>query len=684
MSTDAAVANAVHVRPAEPLVEALRHGRLGDFEATSPYAACLMPLLTRLGWRGDPGRIVEALPHVARNLDLEGLRNVLVELSYLTRPIKGRIADIDPRLLPCLHVDEAGRPRAVLEVHDGRYGVFDGALAREVQTRGETINGTIYLIEVPDGASEAPGQESFMTRLAARFRPLIWRLGLVVLMADVLALAFPLFTMAIYDKVIGHGERGLLLHLLIGMGLALAMDLVLRNLRAGMVARLGARIERLVGVAVLGQILKLPIAYTESAPIGSQLARLKDFESLREFFTGPLSAATLDIPFLVIFLAALAIIGGWLVFVPMALAVLFVALAFALSGVQRELAARSSRSRARRHALVVEIVSKMRSIKQIGGADVWRERFRGLSAASANDGFKAQQLTGLLNTLGQTLMMAAGAVVLILGATRILEGDMTVGALVASMALTWRILAPLQMGLMTLWRIEQVRSSIKQIDHLMRLKTEPQERPTSTVAERFFTGRLALNRVSLRYRPDSEPALLGVDLVIRPGEMVGLVGPSGAGKSTLLKVLAGLYQPQAGTVMIDGLDIRQIVPGELRKAVTYCPQNRHLFYGTVAQNLRLAEPGAGEDALRAALAEADALEDVLALPGGLDTALGEDSSNPIPAGLLQRIALARAYLRPSPVLLMDEPGQWLDERADAALIAALRRRKGRQTIVLVT
>jgi ABC-type bacteriocin/lantibiotic exporter with double-glycine peptidase domain len=252
------------------------------------------------------------------------------------------------------------------------------------------------------------------------------------------------------------------------------------------------------------------------------------------------------------------------------------------------------------------------------------------------------------------------------------------------MALTWRVLAPLQLGIATLQRLTQIRQGIAQIDQLLRLKPELTDRAAPAVVQRVFRGQITLNRVSLRYRAEAEPALLGVDLAVKAGEMVGLAGHSGAGKSTALKVMAGLYQPQAGTVMLDGLDIRQMTPAELRLAVTYAPQNRHMFYGTIAQNLRLAAATASTQELHAALADAGALDDVMALKLGLETPLGDQAARGFPAGLLQRLALARVYLRPSSVLLLDEPGQWLDERGDAALIDTLRRRKGKQTVVLVT
>lgn len=670
----------------EPLAEALRQGRIGAFEAVSPFAACLMPLLTALGWQGDPRHVVEALPHFAADLDLDGLRNVLNELSYLTKPHERRADAIDPRLLPCLHVDNAGVPRVILERSEGRIRYFDGRRREEVAASGLARNGTAYFIEMAEAAPEERGRRaSFIGTILHRFRGIIAQLCLITLFGNILALGFPIFAMVVYDAVIGGNSRELILYLVAGIGMAFAFDFALRMLRGRLLAYMGARVERLVAIAVLKHLLRLPVGYTEVAPIGTQLARLKEFESVRDFFTGPLAGVALDLPFLFIFLIVIAWLGGPLVLVPIVLGLLVLAVGAVSEMAQRRVVQRAAASQAARHGLMVEIVSNLRAIKQTGNSGIWLERYRAASAAAVVDSRAMQAVTGMMNTFSQTLMMLTGAVVLGWGALRILDAQMSVGALVATMALSWRVLSPLQLGLVALNRVAQIRLGIRQIDALLALRPELTDRTAPAVVRRVFRGAVTLNRVSLRYRPDAEPALLGLDLAFRPGEMVGISGASGSGKSTILKVMAGLYSPQAGTVLLDGLDIRQMTPHELRSAITYAPQVPHLFHGTIAQNLRLAAPAASDEELKAALEETGALDEILALPRGLHAGLGDKASaRLVSAGLVQRITLARAYLRPSAALLLDEPGQWLDEEGDAALIESLRRRKGRQTIALVS
>jgi ATP-binding cassette subfamily C protein/ATP-binding cassette subfamily C protein LapB len=202
--------------------------------------------------------------------------------------------------------------------------------------------------------------------------------------------------------------------------------------------------------------------------------------------------------------------------------------------------------------------------------------------------------------------------------------------------------------------------------------------------ERVFRGDLQAMRISHRYRADTDPALLGADLSAKRGEIVAVCGNSGSGKSTLLKVVAGLYQPQGGAVTIDGIDIRQLPPGELQRAICYLPQNGHLFHGTIEQNLRLAEPTASAHDLQMALEAAGAVDDVMALREGIATRIGDNRTKTLPAGLLQRLSLARVFLSRAPIILLDEPGQSLDDRGDSALKNMLQTMRGRRTVILVT
>jgi len=673
---------AEHYRPLDAV---LRSGKVGGFEAVSDFAACLMPLLNALGWRGSLRHLVEAMPHFANTLDLVGVRNVLAALNYQSRAAKITLPEIDPRLLPCLFVPRQGSPIVVLEATAEGLRVFDGQSGNERILSAKRLKGTAYLVD-PAGAeqiAQTAARGDWVEMLARRFKPLFLRMLGITFALNLLALVVPLFVMNVYDKVIGNASLGMLQLLLAGVILALICDLGLRLVRARILAYVAARVTSLVGAATFRQILFLPAAYTEMAPTSSQVTRLKEFESVRDFFTGPFATVGLELPFVLIFIGVIGWLAGPLATVPVVMLVCFLAAGLILVPAMKRRASQSSKARSARQSFVVETLQNLRTIKQLSAEHIWAERYRQYSAEAALSNFHAAQVTFLMQTIAHVIMMAAGIATLAIGTLQVMSGDMTVGGLIATMALVWRVLSPLQTAFVTLTRLEQIKLGLKQVNQLMRIKTE-RDPSDQVTPRRRFAGALSLARISMRYNSGGEPALLGVAFDIKPGELVAITGPSGAGKSTILKVLGGLYQPQAGTVHIDGLDIRQLDPLELRYSIAYLPQICHLFHGTIAQNIRLAEPTASDEDLERACAAAGVLEDIQALPEGFDTRIGDQILQQLPSGFQQRLSLARCYAKDSSILLLDEPGQTLDEVGDAKFMAHLEKLRGLKTVVMIT
>jgi len=674
------------MRLAEPLAEALRRDGVGDMSSVSPFAACLVPFLDALGFKGGRRRVSEALPHLAQDLDLVELRGVLADLGFPTMPLEIRLSELDPGLAPCLFVSRDGRPMVVVEPRGNRALVLSPGSGEAAEIGVGALRGTAYIV-APRLRAEVPADEPrFMRALAARFRPLFWQLAATTLLVDAVTLAGSLAAILVYDKVIATRATDFLLHLCAGLLALFACDAALRALRARAVAYVAARIDRLVGAATLRQLLALPLSMTENVAVGVQVARLREFEGIREFFTGPLAQLLLEIPFVVIAIVALAWVAGPLALVPLAVLLVFVLAGWlALGPVNRAIAA-ASRARAQRQSFLVEMLGGMAAIRHAGAEGVWLGRYRNVSAEAAALGDRSQRLSLLLQTTSQLVVLAAAVACLALGIGRVLAGSMTIGALVATMAILWRVTSPLQAMLVLLPRAEQVLRTLSHVDALMRLKPAraPAQPRQPSLAGRRFRGDLRASRVSHRYRAEGDPAIMATDFSAKAGEVVAIVGASGSGKSTLLRILAGAYQPQSGAVTIDGVDIRQLAPGDLQGAVSYLPQACHFFHGTIEQNLRLADPLASDESMRAALSDAGALDEVMALRNGLDTKLGDQRTAKLPTGLLQRLALARALLSRAPVLLLDEPGQSFDERGDAALRALLPRLRGSRTVVMVT
>lgn len=672
-------------QPLHVVASALEAGKLDRFQTGTGFGSCLIPLLSALNWRGNARHVAESLPHFIDDISLVELRNVLARLQLRTRSHETGMLDIDPRLLPCLYVTRDGDPLVLIAYMRSGIRVFDGRVGEERVIDGSEPAGTAYFVDAVDDSERASTRvsENWIGGIAARFRGAIgWLMG-ITLVLNLLALAVPVTVATIYDRVIGAHDRSFLIALCLGFVTLVFCEVGLRLVRSNLLAFIGGRIDYIVGTATLRRALFLPTQQTETAPIGAQMARFKEFETLREFFTGPLIGIVMDLPFAALFLLAVFLMGGPVAIVPALMIVVFLAAGLVSMPVLRHRAGRASSARATRHAFMVEMLSQLRSIKQTSAEATWFDRYREMAARSASNEFENFQTSAALQTIAQTFMTLAGIITLIVGAQSVIDGDMTVGALIAVMALVWRILAPFQLAFTSMTRFEQVRFCALQVNRLMRMTPE-RDPNTRSVARRKIVGEVSFARVALRYRPDHEPALLGVSFTVAPGEMVAITGPNGSGKSTLLKLTVGLYRPQAGGILIDGVDIRQMDPVELRHSISYVPQVNQLFHGSIAQNLRLSEPTASDEQLRHACRQAGVLDDILDLPEGLDTRIGDQKLQQMPSGFLQRISLARAFLQDNAIILFDEAGQLLDDDGDQAFVETLKSLKGRKTLIYVT
>lgn len=657
--------------PLSPTASAIKKSPLlANLREISDFAACLEILLLSLNWRGQERNIAEAMPHFADELDLTGFRNVMANLQFSSRPERMELHKIDPRLMPCLFVPD--KSAALIPIARSDYGlrIFNGGTGDYQTLSGDemVLKGTAYFFSSVDVEEQKFVQQKigWFWMIMERFRGLVYQILTLTLLLNLLALATPLFVMAVYDKVVATGSMSTLAYFGIGVTIALVCDMVLRKIRTKIFSFIGARIDNIVGNEVFKRIMFLPPAFTERATIGAQVARIKDFESVREFFTGPMAVVLFEIPFSFIFVIVIFILGGPVAFVPILMLVLFWLVALAFGPIVRDAISSTARFGSKRQELVIETISSMRAIKYSNSEATWLSRYRELSAQASMASFRSAQVTSYLSTISHVLMVSSGVATIATGVFRVFNGDMTIGGLVASMILVWRVLGPLQSGFVSLTRVAQVRASINQINNLMNINSEHRDNVVNS--NRKVKGFIEFGRVSLRYSPEADPALVGVNFDVKPGEVIALVGGNGSGKSTILKLLLGMYIPQAGSIRLDMTDIRQLDPIELRQMIGYAPQTNQFFYGTIAQNLRLANPAASDEDIANACKMANLLDDIEALPKGFWTRIGEGTGGQLPTSFQQRLNLARCFIKKPQIMLFDEPGNGLDFEDDQAFM----------------
>ena len=656
----------------------------GGFVQPDDLSLCLLPLLTQLGWHGRRRELAEALPHMENKLDLSGFFAVLANLDYQPRYVGSSTRPPDERLLPYLFLPKAGGAKVALaRENDGRLRVFDGATGQEVWMDGLQGHGDYYIFQEAEAVNTATARSSWVAGIVRRFRRHLSLIMAVTLLATLLNLSPALYIRSVYDQVIPVGDIQIGFHLLIGVLIAVVLAGLLGVFKSRLLAYVGGRSEYILGVSLFQRILGLPATAIEGVPVSRQVGRIRGLERLREFFLGPLALLAFDLPATSILVLVLAIINPWMLVVLMVSLLAFGVTGFFVRQASGQAVGEASRSSVARREFINESLSAMRLIRSTGSEAVWVERLRGLSAEAALSGFREQEFTQRLQAVVQVLGKGTGLMALVVSALLVINGQITTGVLLATTILIWRLIGPLENLFLAATSIARIKENVRQIDNLMRMPGEKDRGVRQTIRPETHGG-LELARVSFRYANDADPALLGVSFRAEPKEMVALTGPDGAGKSTLLKLLMRVYTPQAGTLRQDRIDIRQITTTDLRARISYMPQNCELFYGTVAQNLRLVHPDASDEEVRWATEMAGLLTDVEALPEGFRTRISNSRADELPRGFRQRLSLARTMLKPATLVLMDEPGTGMDQAGEVALMRCIQWLRGRATLIVVS
>ena len=651
----------------------------------TPAEACLAPALALFGWAGEGRLIREALPHFDRIENIEALRRVLSLLGYGTNGKLLRLSGIKPHAMPCLFTRDGTDVMLIVEREpDGTLLVFDGDSAawRKIQPAGQFG----WAFSIWDQSVNIEGLEqgaSWLLAAIKQFKPTIIATLGFSLLGNIAALALPIFVIAVYDLGIGTKSTNTIIMFATGAGIVIATNLALRSVRARAMAYFGARIDALIGMKAFEVILNMPVSMVEAAPVDTQISRLRQFESMRDFFTGTLASSVVDIPFIFIFLIAIALWGGNLVWVPISLIGVYVLLSAITIPITRKYSRAISFAKQRRNILLREIFTKRRAIRALSAEDVWIARHRDLAELIAHQSHLSHRFNNIVQNIGELLVSIAGVATLGLGALSVSKGSMTSGALIGTMALVWRVLSPLQSTYLSLPRIAQALQTFGQIDRLMKIRSERGARASQSFFRRF-RGKVSVQRLAFRYPQRAEAVLRGVQFEVRPGETIAITGSSGAGKTTLLRLIAGLYPPTLGAVLADDMDLRQIDPTEWRSQIAVLPETANFFYGTLAQNIRLSRPDASDEDVLRALKEMGLDGEDQLMREGIDRRLTAADFDNFPDALKQRLALARCFVKNAPVYLLDNPAASLDSASELHLLRKLGALKGRATIVFTT
>jgi ATP-binding cassette subfamily C protein LapB len=651
-------------------------------EPQSPYQACLSPLLEALQWRGTSWQMASAMPTSNRLNTLLALRSVLARLGFSSTPSATPLGGLSLGDLPCVFVPRVGSLSCWVVLASNPNGlltIFCGERNEIRHIDPSDHQGDVYAVVAVDPADEASARKHGWIRYAvSREAKIIRKLFLLTFAINLLALLLSIYVMTVYNWAVFAHSNMTLAYLFAGITLCLALEFVLREARTRALAYLGARMESLITVSAFQRLLHMPAGVLEPASLTSQISRLKMFESVRDAFSGPLASTLLDLPFIVLFIALVFIIGGQTGWIIVAFALLMAGMVIVLGPIIRLMNLRVGQANTERRRFLAELTEQIEAIRNCRVEDIWLERNRDLSAAQLKAQSDLQRLNFTEQTISNALFVLTGTAVVFCGAIQVMAGTVSPGALVALMALVWRVLTPVQTMFLNIDRLGQTREVFRQVDQLMRLPVEYEPNKHSLLP-RKFGGQLAAEGVVFRYPNHPEPTLRGVTVEVAARTCVVLAGGTGSGKSTLLKLFAGLYPVQAGAIYVDGLDLRQVDARDLRHSIGFLEEKPHVFSGTLAENIRLTNLEASDVDVLAALIEFRVLPPDATL-GDIHASIATVTSD----SLLRRFALTRVFARQVPIYLLDEPSLYLDAESDAAVRSKIERLKGHATILMAT
>ena len=501
------------------------------------------------------------------------------------------------------------------------------------------------------------------------------------LLINLFVLASPLFTMNVYDRVVPNNAIETLWVFAIGVTIVYVMDTFAKFTRTFLLESAAKKSDVIMSSIIFEKVLDLKMANLPSS-VGSFASKLKDFDNIRGFLTNATMAAVIDLPFALIFLAVIAYVGGAIVMIPIITMGLILTYAYLIKKPLRASIESTHEASAKKSAILIETLNNIETLKTLGTLNQIQYKWEESTGEIAGKSLKSRLLSASIPTITQLLIQLNTVMIIVYGVYLIQAFELSMGGLIAIVILTGRTLAPMGQvaGLMT--NYEDAKTSYETLNDII---SQPSERPEGKkfVERPDFSGLIEFVNVTFSYPNTDIPALKNASFVINPGERVAIIGRIGSGKSTIQKLILGLYEPDSGQILIDGIDINQIDPADLRKNMNYVSQDIMLFRGTVKDNIVFTASHASDGAMIKAAQISGASEFIKKHPKGYEMPIGERGMG-LSGGQRQSVGIARAFLINSPVMLMDEPSNAMDQITEAKLLDNLQVALRGRTSIIVT
>ena len=530
-------------------------------------------------------------------------------------------------------------------------------------------------------SSELGGSKHWFWKYVMRSRRVYYQVIIASVMINIFALVSSLYIMTVYDRVIPNNATESLWALTLIVIIVMGFDFTLKTIRGSFVDHAGNEIDRRISSDLFDKIASHNISMSKQAT-GALANTVRDFEVLKEVIGSASFTVFADLPFVIFFLFVLYWIGGPIAAVPAMIVPIVIFFGLLLQPIMRKISDLSSQQGQSKQAVMVEMLSSLHTVKTVRGVSILRNRwFQGVinqGQAQRRSRFTSQLATHFTQ-LGQ---QASQVGIIVYGVFLIATGDLTMGQLIACVILSGRTLAPLGQITNLLGRLNQAITAFKNLSGVMNTITDEEKR-VDQVSREKLKGKIGLKNVSLTYEGQKDASLTDCTLEVKAGERIAVLGRIGSGKSTLLNLIAGINSASTGSVMLDGVDIQNLRPQDVRNNIGVVLQNPTLFSGTVRENLLMGNPDASDEEILKAVEISGSAQFIGILPNGFDFILSERGQE-LSAGMRQSLAIARAMIGDPPILLMDEPTSAMDANTEAAVVKSLDEAVKDKTVIFVT
>lgn len=657
---------------------------IGGFTPETKIGMNLIPLLDALGWKGSNTDILEALVDEPNKMNLDDLLKTMANLRFEGGIRKRRYRKVTAADLPCLCIT-SDNVYTLISGNSGGYQVFDGEIREYRYLEKLPARRKIVIFKPFDEGrfSFLKPQNGWFGQVLQRFRKEFSYTLLLSFLMTVFSFLTPLFVMLMYSQMQSADTPVALLYLGAFMAVFILAINGLKGLRTSLLIMVSERLGNLISNEVFRRLLYLSPQYTEIASVQEQTSRIRDFETIKSFFSGSAFTSLIDAPLALLILVGLFFIGGPLALIPLGSILIFGALAFYYYSSYQRISVRGSNVKKHKSMLSTEMMTSLSDIRTSGHRNVWFSRF----TESSRGAYMQSQLESVylqrINNSAKTISAITLVISISFSAYLVMEGQMTGGTLFASFLLISRLLNPIGSGFTVFSQFSKFQKSVKQLNRLMALPIEI--RPQTIISlHKQMEGNILFRNVFLKYGKDVAPALMNISLKIRKGEILAVVGHGGSGKSSLLKLLLGMYPPLSGTILIDNLNLKQIDLIRLRKSIAYIPPKSFSFSGTIRSNLYIAKSDASKQQIDRALNSLELYDLIYELPEGLDTDLKNLPPSLDQPWFFKLLNFAQALLRDAPICLIDELEQGLSYHQISTVVTQIKEMRKTSTIVMVT